>query len=70
MMKTYTLGEVKTIIADAFESGYFEGAGDEAWYASHTDVESTALDADSYCAQLIQKEIAGFLVIQKEKGLL
>ena len=32
-MKTYTIEDIKT----AFEDGYYEGVGDDAWYRDHDD---------------------------------
>ena len=33
-MRTYTLEEVK----EAYEEGFYEGAGDDAWYRDHPGV--------------------------------
>lgn len=50
-MKTYTIDDIK----EAFEDGYYEGAGDDAWYRAHD--EDGKLNADASVHRLIKEHV-------------
>ncbi len=57
MAKKYSIEDIK----DAYESGYYEGAGDDAWYRDHTN-SSGDLNEDAFVHRPMEeyvKEING-----------
>jgi len=56
-MKQYTLQDIK----DAYEDGYYEGAGDDAWYNDHDSSDDSTLNSDAMVNDPRDKFIAELL---------
>lgn len=41
------VAQLKLLVVDAFESGYYDGAGDDLWYADHDSADGELTETAS-----------------------